>query len=238
MQAVHFLSPPGRASACFAVEAAASITDQQRTVARYTPHGLHRRILTAGTPRAAARYSLSGTNTQHVSQRFRPSGHEHQHGRGCQGRRPRGPAHAGAGGGPEGLRGQKGADRGRRVQGPGSYRRQVRQNDPEHGALRRRAPDRGPVQGGAEPAAAGRGGAPEEGPGPPRARRPGRQAREDAADCPALVRRRVRPRPASFEGFSLRASTAHTPSTRHITHRPHRRTRRRKRRRRPSGRRR
>ena len=85
---------------------------------------------------------------------------------------------------------------------------------------------------------AGRGGAaPEEGPGP-RARRPRRQAREDAADRPALVRRRVRPRPASFEGFSLRASTAHTPSTRHITHRPHRRTRRRKRRRRHGGRRR
>ena len=130
-----------------------------RTVARYTPHGLHRYILTAGTPRAAARHSLSGANTQHVSQRFRPSGHEHQHGRGCQGRRPRGPAHAGAGGGPEGLRGQKGADRGRRVQGPRPHRRQVRQNDPEHGALRRRPPDRGPVQGGAEPAGGARRGA-------------------------------------------------------------------------------
>ena len=38
-----------------------------------------------------------------------------------------------------------------------------------------------------------RGAAPEEGPGP-RARRPRRQAREDAADRPALVRRRVRGR--------------------------------------------
>ena len=115
-----------------------------------------------------------------------PGRHEHQHGRREQGRRPRGPAHAGAGGGPEGLRGPEGADRGRRVQGPGSYRRQVRQNDSEHGALRRRPPDRGPVQGGAEPAGgARRGAAPEEGPGPPRARRPRRQAREDAAARPS-----------------------------------------------------